>query len=204
MVRPMLFSLVTIVLLSSWSLGGSAARDDGRCAVESFRDSLALLGAFPNDQEVMRFFPDGGEPFSLADVDFAATSMGFQTLAVRWDQVELAEFPCPAILHVRRRPDSGKSDHFVVCAGRDGDNLCIINYPGTPQIVSIDSLGRRWSGVAMYLDVAANVPISHRLSSRGRPWWNYGIILVGVLLGGLICQQGARWRASQSHSKNHV
>ncbi len=103
-----------------------------------------------------RRLPGERAPFSLSELEAAATEAGLVTLPVQWTDPAAADLSLPCVLHVKATETSDRPDHFVTCFGSDGSFVCLGDYPGMPLMVPREHLMRYWSGTALYVATPGN------------------------------------------------
>src|SRR5579883_665495 len=152
-------------MLIGISLGLLAWSDDVRadrnaCGLNSMTLALAFLSGEPDQGELARRLPLDHAPFSLAELDAAARSLGYETFLARWHSVGEAEFGCPAILHIRANENSRSPDHFLACFGETAGGLCVAEFPRKPFILPRRRLERIWDGDVLSIDHPGRATIS--------------------------------------------
>lgn len=153
--------------------------DRNVCGRVSLMAVLHFVSGQSFAEELERLLPDDQAPFSLAQLDSAAKSLGFQTRLMHWNSKSQAEFPCPAVVHVRARGTSVSPNHFIACFGETPQGLCVCDFPLEPFSVSRQDFNDYWQGHSLYIDSAAG----RRLMLLGSPLW---IRLIAVDAGVLI------------------
>jgi len=166
--------------------------DRNVCGRVSLMAVLHFVSGRSFAEELERLLPDDQAPFSLAQLDSAAKPLGFQTRLMHWNSKSQAEFPCPAIVHVRARGTSVSPNHFIACFGETAQGLCVCDFPLEPFSVSRQDFNDYWQGHSLYVDSAAG----RRLMLLGSPLW---IRLIAVDAGVLILA-AVSWRFVRSQS----
>lgn len=128
--------------------------DAGRlaCGINSVTLALNYLGKSTDENTLRRLLPIERAPFSLKELEDAATQMGMKTRSYHWESPKTAKFLCPSILHIRGNSLDGPPDHFVVCFGETKAGLCVAEFPQHPTILSREKLEQIWDGDALYIE----------------------------------------------------
>jgi len=171
--------MIIIIALSFGVLGQSAdARADrNACGLNSMTMALAFLSGDPDQGELARRLPLERAPFTLADLDSAARSLGYETYLARWRLPGEAVFGCPTILHIRGKESSRVPDHFLVCFGETAAGLCVAEFPGKPFVLPRRRLERIWDGDLLYVDRPGRTSISR---FRHEAFWGAAGLVLGV------------------------
>jgi len=163
--------------------------DRNVCGRVSLMCVLHFVSGKSYDLELQRLLPDERAPFSIAEIEVAARTLGFETRLVKWATPSQATFPCAAVVHVRTKTASANPDHFVACYGESAGGLCIGNFPAQPFVISRSQFNEFWSGYALYV----HRPGSWAIRWTG-PWlWlRLAALDAGVLLAAAVLMRSAR------------
>ena len=145
-------SLILVIGLSISGLSDDVRADRDACGLNNLTLVLAYLSGDPDQPGLAQLLPLKRAPFSLAELELAAHSLGYDTELARWRRPKQASFRCPAILHIRRSESSTAPDHFLACFGESADGICVAEFPRPPLILSRRRLERVWDGDLLYVD----------------------------------------------------
>ncbi len=134
------------------SLNTDEARSDAKiCGL----NSLYLVARYLDEDKQLgpleQLLPTNKAPFSMAELDNAARSLGFNTSARHFMKKESVDFPSPAILHLRIKEDATQPDHFLACFGENSDGLIVAELPQEPFVIPRYRLLEIWDGDILYI-----------------------------------------------------
>jgi predicted double-glycine peptidase len=153
--------------------------DRNVCGRISLMSVLHFVSGNSHAEELGHLLPNERAPFSMAEIEAAARTLGYQTRLMSWSSKTQAAFPCPAVVHVRARGTSGSPDHFIACFGETAGGLCVGDFPLPPFSVSREDFNDYWAGHTLYIDQ----PRSLRMHLLGSPLW---MRLLAVDVGALV------------------
>lgn len=116
---------------------------------------------------------------SLEQIADAAARLGLFCHAVRLDRRAAPKGGLPIIAPVRRFPSSTTPDHFVIVYGRRGGAVQVLDFPGPPRFIPMETFASRWNGDALY--VASDPGELKALPSVNPAWAGTCVLLASAI-----------------------
>ncbi len=161
------------------------------CGVSAVYAAARLegLGDVYEYRRMRKQFIDTPDGSSMRSLEEAARSLGLSADGVVSMSVgDLRSYGGKAILHVKSDTDSGVYDHWVFCAGFDGDSFIVVSPPHEPVRIRADEMRLYWDGRAILIGDAT------RTAVVGWQLWlvALGVASIGVVVGATIAVGRAR------------
>jgi Peptidase C39 family len=155
-----------------------------RCGAHALASAALMAGVHSSPLGALdSLLPPTGEPAPLSAICNAATKLGLQPVAVRWDRFP-RQLPAPAIIQLIA---ANGMQHYVLVAKVEGNGAYVIDFPHSPVWVPLGRLENdwRWNGVAVHLLSVGDSSFFfwvEVLSLKGRYWiWSLLAVTIFVL-----------------------